>query len=481
MRLLWLICEENPRHRDHRESLQGAEKWSVDVFHAPLAALDGLARSSYDVVLADFPLPEWTPEEWLEEAQRAGPLLPVVIREAHPSFARAVRLTRLGAYQYLGEGGGAEDLLRVLEEAAQWRRCREQALSAVCETHEPWRAMLIGESRAMQHVIQTIRLVAGRRCTVLIMGETGTGKEMVARAIHLASGRGHLPMVALNCSAIPETLLEAELFGHVKGAFTGAIQHRIGRFQQAHRSTLFLDEIGEMPLDLQAKLLRVLQDREIHRLGSSEAVPVDVRVLAASNANLEERVRQGRFREDLYYRLNVVPIHLPPLAERRTDIPLLVEHFLQKVCRRENLPAKRVSQETLDRLMSYHWPGNIRQLENAVEMAVVLSADRQLLVPADFPLPSPAQCKAWNAASLPSIRLPDEGMDFEGTISRIERSLLEQALRRSNGNKKQAAELLRLKRTTFSAKWKSLNEGAAEKLPAASELDRPAPASMAAG
>jgi len=460
MRLLWLVSEDDPRFSEHRGVLEALEGWSVEAVHAAWAALDAVANSSYDAVLVDFPLPDWSAEDWLEEALRVNAAVPVLIREREPSFDRAVRLTRLGAFHYLGDPLGPEGLLKLLNDAAHWRQRWEQARGGSHSGAEPWRRLLIGESRAMRQVVETIRLVARRRCTVLITGDTGTGKEVVARAIHMASGRGHLPMVAVNCSAIPETLLEAELFGHVKGAFTGAIHHRIGRFEQAHRSTLFLDEIGDMPLDLQAKLLRVLQERELQRLGSSEVIPVDVRVLAASNADLQERIRQGRFREDLYYRLNVVPIHLPPLAERASDIPLLVAHFLEKVCSREDIPPKRISAEAMERLATYSWPGNVRQLENAVEMAVILSGERELLVPSDFPLPSPAQWKALNATSLPSIRLPDEGMDFEATIARIERSLLEQALRRSNGNKKQAAELLRLKRTTFTAKLKSLQAAA---------------------
>ncbi|MGB9605528.1 MAG: sigma-54-dependent transcriptional regulator [Bryobacteraceae bacterium] len=460
MRLLWLVSEDDARRREQGRLLESLEGWTVETVPAPWAALDALANSSYDAVLADFPLADWSAEEWLEEALRARPLAPVIIHDGEPSYDRAVRLTRLGAFHYLGEALDSGRLRALLEEAVRWRRSRSEDSAGSGSGPEPWRKLLIGESRAVRRVVETIRLVARRRCTVLITGDTGTGKEVVARAIHMASGRGHLPMVAVNCSAIPETLLEAELFGHVKGAFTGAIHHRIGRFEQAHRSTLFLDEIGDMPLDLQAKLLRVLQERELQRLGSAEVIQVDVRVLAASNADLQERVRQGRFREDLYYRLNVVPIHLPPLAERASDIPLLVAHFLDKICAREEIPPKRISPEAMERLVTYSWPGNVRQLENAVEMAVILSGDRELLAPSDFPLPSPAQWKALNATSLPSIRLPDEGMDFERTIARIELSLLEQALRRSNGNKKQAAELLRLKRTTFSAKLKSLQTAA---------------------
>jgi transcriptional regulator with GAF, ATPase, and Fis domain len=264
-------------------------------------------------------------------------------------------------------------------------------------------------------------------------------------------------MVAVNCTALPENLLEAELFGHVRGAFTGAVGQRVGRFEQAHRSTLFLDEIGDMPLDIQAKLLRVLQEREFQRLGSSESVKIDVRVVAASNSDLAERIRQGRFREDLYYRLNVVPIHMPPLRDRLSDIPVLVYHFVDKICRQEDLPPKEIPRETIERLMSYSWPGNVRQLENAIEKAVALSGARQALHPGDFPLPSRAPAPASTPNAAPVITLPDDGLDFERTVGTIERNILEQALRRSGGNKKRAADMLRLKRTTLAAKLRSLD------------------------
>ena len=263
-------------------------------------------------------------------------------------------------------------------------------------------------------------------------------------------------LVPVNCAAIPDTLLEAELFGHIKGAFTGATNARIGRFEQAHQSTLFLDEIGDMPLDLQAKLLRVLQEREFNRVGSPETIHVDVRVLAATNVDLLERVKQGKFREDLYYRLNVVPLRVPPLRERPEDIPALIRHFLQKICTQEHIPVKTVSAETMERLALHSWPGNVRQLENAVEMAIVLSGDRNVLLPSDFALPSQVVRKPATLNENNTIALPEEGLDFERVIGSIELNLLEQALERAKGNKKLAAEMLGLKRTTLAAKLKSL-------------------------
>jgi transcriptional regulator with GAF, ATPase, and Fis domain len=316
---------------------------------------------------------------------------------------------------------------------------------------------MIGDSPPIRAIVERIHLVAPRRSTVLILGETGTGKEVAARAIHAAGPRAAHPFVAVNCGALPDNLLEAELFGHVKGAFTGAWTGRVGRFEAAQHGTIFLDEVGEMPLDLQAKLLRVLQEREVQRLGSSETIPIDVRVIAATNAELEARVREGEFREDLFYRLNVVPLRIPPLRERRSDIALLARHFVGKICAAEGVAPKHLRVGVEDALTAYDWPGNVRQLENAVEMAVALSGDRLDLTVEDFPLPTARVAPSSAAIAVP---LPESGLDFERTIHAIELSLLRQALDRANGNKSRAAGILQLNRTTLTAKWKSLSASA---------------------
>ncbi|MCL4851773.1 MAG: sigma-54 dependent transcriptional regulator [Bryobacteraceae bacterium] len=448
MRLLWI----RPGG-----SVDTPPEWpvSAEFVDDPISGLSLLRQNSYSAIFATTPIGDWQAGELLDEIQRINASIPVVIQDAAASLAEAVRLVKLGAFSVIGADSEFAESNQVLDQL------RQHAASVTEEPNEePWRRLLVGKSRALRNVAEVIRLIGPRKCTVLISGETGTGKELIARAIHMASPRAHLPMISVNCSALPENLLEAELFGHVKGAFTGAVTQRAGRFEQAHRSTIFLDEIGDMPVSIQAKLLRVLQEREFQRLGSSETLRVDVRIIAASNADLLERVRQGRFREDLYYRLNVVPLASPPLRERTTDIPLLVEHFIQKACEQENLPPKRIATEAVEQLCGQPWPGNVRQLENTIEMAVALSGDRLFLQSSDLRLPAPAR-KVLLPDNRAIVAVPDEGLDYEATVGRFELSLLEQALKRTGGNKKQAAEILRLKRTTLAAKLKSLEAAAA--------------------
>jgi transcriptional regulator with PAS, ATPase and Fis domain len=321
----------------------------------------------------------------------------------------------------------------------------------------------------MRALFQLLETVSPSASTILVTGETGTGKEVVARAIHHNSPRRAQRFVALNCGAIPETLLEAELFGHVRGAFTGAIGTRQGRLEQAHKGTLFMDEVGTMSAGMQMKLLRVLQEREFERIGDSHTIKVDVRVVAATNSDLQKMVADGAFREDLFYRLNIIPIHLPPLRERKEDVPLLVQHFLKKFSAPEPGPAGpkpahargadadarslSISQQAMRCLMAYSWPGNVRQLENAIERAVALSGGRLQIETADL---TPDIQQASHAAVTPEVNLPEGGIDFERYINRIEHDLISRALEKTGGNKGQASRLLNLKRTTLVEKLKRL-------------------------
>jgi transcriptional regulator with GAF, ATPase, and Fis domain len=303
----------------------------------------------------------------------------------------------------------------------------------------------------MKALFQMLETVARSTSTILITGETGTGKEVVARAIHHNSPRRLHRFVALNCSAIPETLLEAELFGHVRGAFTGAVGMRQGRFEQAHKGTLFLDEVGTMSAALQMKLLRALQEREFERVGDSQTIKVDVRVIAATNSDLAGMVRAGSFREDLYYRLNVIPIKLPPLRDRRDDIPLLAQHFLDKF---GGEGAKlHLSQGAMRRMMAYDWPGNVRQLENAIERATALCSGRQQIEVSDLP---PEIQTSPEPMSSPFVDFPEDGIDLPAYLSSVERDLIQRSLERTGGNRNKAAELLHIKRTTLVEKLKRL-------------------------
>ena len=400
--------------------------WLVDTAETVAEGIHKLASLSYDAALIAAPADEV--EELLE--QRATP---VVVYDPAAGVKDVVRYMRLGAFDVVDREADAAAKIEAATDA-----CRLPASGSA----EPWLDMLVGSSAALRRTADVIRLVAARRSTVLITGETGTGKEVVARAVHMASPRRQLPMITVNVAALAENLVEAELFGHVKGAFTGAMQQRIGHFEQAHRSTLFLDEIGDLPLDVQNKLLRFLQEREVQRVGSSETIRLDVRLIAATHVNLIERVRQGKFREDLYYRLNVVPITTPPLRERLEDVPLLAGHFIRKICRQEQIPLRRLAPETLAKLRSSAWPGNVRELENAVERAVALSGERELLLPSDFALAAETR--------------PVLSGHFDQTVGRIERQLLEEALLKTGGNKTAAAGMLGLKRTTLAAKLRSL-------------------------
>jgi transcriptional regulator with GAF, ATPase, and Fis domain len=431
--------------------------WKIDLFLSG-GSLPECGVDAYAAVVLDFSTGLWGGEHILEHVQtwasgRVAMIYDPANAAAHtvgPIWRIASQATLFPRLAEALEARRANDLALLAERVADYEASPKQ----------DWERLLVGDSHPMRQLGHMIRMVGGRRATVLITGETGTGKEIAARALHLAGPRRRGPMVPVNCSALPENLLEAELFGHVRGAFTGAHQSRAGRFELADGGTLFLDEIGELPMELQAKLLRALQEREFQRLGSSETVRVDVRVVAATNCDLRVRIEEGRFREDLFYRLNVVPMHMPPLRARREDIPALAGHFTQEICAAERIPLKRLTVDALERLCSYAWPGNVRELENAVEMAIALSGERLLLGPPDFPLPEPRR-SLRSPSAIPVVDVPDGGLDYDRTLALIERSILEQALQKTGGNKKAAAQMLRLKRTTLSAKVRSLDSWAA--------------------
>jgi len=344
----------------------------------------------------------------------------------------------------------------VLDSALEQRRLKSENAYLRSELERRYSFQgIVGRSRPMRDLFQLLETVSATGSTILVTGETGTGKELVARAIHHNSPRRGSQFVAINCSAIPETLLEAELFGHVRGAFTGAVGNRVGRFEQAHKGTLFLDEIGTMGAPLQMKLLRTLQEREVERVGDSRPIKVDVRVIAATNSDLTKLVSEGRFREDLFYRLNVIPVRLPPLRDRREDIPLLVQHFLDRFCRelKPVRPSMTVSQQAMRRLMAYGWPGNVRQLENALERGVALGAGRTQIELSDLP---PDVLEPGDQPAPGPLVLPEGGIDFAEYVGSVERDLIHQSLERTGGNKGRAAQLLNLKRTTLVEKLKRM-------------------------
>lgn len=426
-------------------------------------AIELLTKETFDIVILALNLPGMSGLELLQHCPRLRPGIITIVITAHATIETAVEAMKRGATEFLMRPIVPEDLLSVLSVAAE--RVSRQALSGVSGGMAP--IDIVAESPAMHTLLDQAKSIASFNTTVLITGETGTGKELVARAIHQHSPRAQRPLVALNCAAIPEQLLEDELFGHVKGAFTGAQTARIGRFEQADGGTLFLDEIGDMSLSLQAKLLRVLQEREFERLGSSRTTKVDVRIVAATSANLEKRVNEGSFRPDLYYRLNVVHLRLPSLRLRREDIQPLAKQLLARFCASAGLPLKTIQPDVWDALQNYYWPGNVRQLQNAMERAAALSGARMEIhfhdLPEEVREGAPQVFTSVQAEAEPMIpkaaipsAIPDEGLSYEAIVATVERDLLLKSLKKTGGNKVRAAKLLQMKRTTFAEKLKRL-------------------------
>jgi DNA-binding NtrC family response regulator len=417
-------------------------------------AIELLEQFAFDVIITDLRLPGVDGSQVMRAALERYPGIVVIVITGFGTVRDAVDAIKKGAADFVAKPFQFDELMHVLHKGLEQRRLKSENAYLRSQLEERYKfGGILGKSKPMQALFHLLDTVARANSTILITGETGTGKEVVARAIHHNSPRKLHRFVALNCSAIPETLLEAELFGHVRGAFTGAVGMRQGRFEQASKGTLFLDEVGTMSVALQMKLLRALQEREFERVGDNTTIKVDVRVIAATNSDLVAMVRTGAFREDLYYRLNVIPIKLPPLRERRDDIPLLAQHFLDKFV---SPPKGRMtlSQGAMRRLMAYSWPGNVRQLENAIERAVALSVGRQQIEIQD--LPPEVQAVPEPTAS-PTMEFPEDGIDLPAYLSSIERDLIQRSLERTGGNRNKAAELLRIKRTTLVEKLKRLS------------------------
>ena len=440
-----------------RQSLQeilGAEGYEVETAPDGESGLQRVKDQPFDLVLTDLALPGLGGMDILKYLVRHQPECSCIIITGYGTIQNSVTAMRLGAYDYLCKPVDSQELKLVVARALEHRRLKRENLQLKKQLHKRYGfANIVGNSDAITQVFELIKKVADTDSTVLILGESGTGKELINRAIHYNSLRRDGPLIPVNCAAIPEELLESELFGHERGAFTHAIRTRIGRFEQASGGTIFLDEIADMSPSLQVKILRVLQDRSFERIGGVKTIKVDIRVIAATNQDLEEMVRRSRFREDLYYRLNVIPIRVPPLRKRVADIPLLVQHFMHEFSRKKKKPIKRLSPEAMDLLLRYPWPGNIRELENLMERLVILSEGEEVQA---AELPERFRQKPAAPQARPQ-EFPEQGLHLTAAVQEFERDLIVKALDKSNWVKSRAAQLLHLNRTTLLEKMKKQN------------------------
>lgn len=447
-----LIIDDEEVLRDVLNAVLQREGFDVLLAATGEEGLNLLDNEEIDLIILDMMLPGISGIETLRSVKETNPALPVIIITAYSSIDGAIEAMKQGAYHYIPKPFKNEEVVITVNKALEQRRLSRENERLKAELAQKYSySNIIGKSEPMQRIFELIRLAAPSRSNILISGESGTGKELVAKAIHHASPRARMAFVTVNSGSLPPELLESNLFGHVKGAFTGAIASKRGLFEVADGGSVFLDEIGNINLDTQAKLLRVIQEKEFMRLGSVETVRVDVRIIAATNADLAQIIRDGRFREDLFYRLNVINVSLPPLRRRREDILLLVAHFLEKYSEENRKKIKEVTPDALKILMDHAWPGNVRELENTIERAVVLSTGDRIgvdLLPEYLRFPRPTD--------QPTTIVPADGISLKDAVSRYERNMILQSLELANGVQKRAAELLQVKPSTLNEMMKRL-------------------------
>ena len=448
-----LILDDEKNYLLVLEALLSDAGYDVTPINDPEMAVSYLEEAEVDVVITDMKMPKMSGLDVLQQIKRSSPSIPVLIMTAFGSIESAVEVMKYGAFDYITKPFANDELLLSVHNAVELSRAHQQyrilqeSLEERYSTHQ-----IIGKSPAMRETLSIVDRVSASRSTVLITGESGTGKELVARAIHFSSPRKDEPFVAVNCMAFNAGVLESELFGHEKGSFTGAVAMRRGRFEQADRGTLFLDEIGELPPDLQVKLLRVLQERVFERVGGTEPVKVDIRIVAATNKDLAKMVEEGRFREDLYYRLNVVQIHIPPLRERREDIPLLVSHFIAQIASENGITPKSFTQEAQNYLSGYEWPGNIRQLQNVIERCMEM-IPRDGIDVEDLP----PEIRDEESQFKSAVDLLPVELNLADTLDKIEAALIRRALVRADFVQAHAADLLGISRSLMQYKLKKYN------------------------
>jgi two-component system response regulator PilR (NtrC family) len=438
-----LVVDDDQGMREFMEIMLTKEGYDITTADSPVKAINLCRKTAYDLVITDLKMPKIDGIEFLKTIKDHRPETVVILITAYASGETAVNAMKEGAYDYVEKGGNIEELKQIIRQALLKNGLVSENQVPKNATPEASFCGMIGTSREMAKVFSTIQKVANTPANILILGESGTGKELVARAIHANSSRSKMPFMAINSGGIPENLLESELFGYMKGSFTGAYADRAGLFELSKGGTVFLDEIGELPPVLQVKLLRVVQEKTFRRIGGAEDIKVDARIISATNQNLHERVKKGEFREDLYFRLNVIPIHMPPLRQRKEDIPILTSYFIEKYAREFGKEVRMISSYAMELLREYAFPGNIRELENIIERGVAMETSN-IILPENLVLS--AQTNGGQNGI--DLEIPDQGIYLNAELEKIEKKAIEKALQKTKGSKTKAAELLHV---TFDA------------------------------